>query len=264
MPGEPRGGATTDRDKLLRIAEEIAEAANKPAARDGKRRLPVVTANDAAGLMALMHEQLDEAIERRTAAIAEGGMVEACHRGCTACCTGPVVVSEPEAVAVAVWLSEHSDLLARFRAVYPQWRAALGSLIEDIFADDSEAGRERAAMAFRQRRTMCPFNHEGACTVYPVRPALCRKAHALETPERCSVIGGEIEYLSHPAVELTYEAQQSMRAALHRALTPGRREELLPKAVLRRLTMATAFPNQACPCGSGQKQKRCCGSGAQV
>jgi hypothetical protein len=256
--------ATTDRPKLLRIAQELAEASNRPAPRDGKRRLPVVATHDAAGLVAMMHEQLDEAIELRSRAVAEGGMKMACQRGCTACCTGPVVVNESEAAAVAVWLADHAETRAQFLAAYPPWRAALGALVEEIFADASEQGRDRAAMAFRQRRAMCPFNREGSCTIYPVRPALCRKAHALESSERCSVIGGEIEYLSHPAVEGTYDAQQGMSHALHEALRPGSREDLLPKSVLRRITAATAFPNQPCPCGSGQKQKRCCGAPVQA
>jgi SEC-C motif/Putative zinc- or iron-chelating domain len=255
--------ATTDRPKLLRIAQELAEASGRPASRDGKRRLPVIATQDAAGLVAMMHQQLDDAIELRERAISDGGMVLACHRGCTACCTGPVVVNESEAVAVAVWLGDHPEARAQFLEAYPGWRAALGALVEDIFADDSDAGRERAAMAFRERRAMCPFNRQGSCTIYPVRPALCRKAHALENSERCSVIGGEIEYLSHPAVEQTYDAQRGMSDALGEALRPGGREDLLAKSVLRRLTATTAFPNQPCPCGSGQKQKRCCGAAVQ-
>jgi Fe-S-cluster containining protein len=251
--------ASTDRDKLLAVADELARAAAAPPVRGRRVRLPVVSAQDAAGLIALLHEQLERAIEVRTAYLAEQTeptMKLACDRGCTACCTGPVVVGEAEAAAVAVWLLDHPELLARFHAVYPQWRAALGTLIEDIF---TAAERDQAAMEYRRRKVLCPFNEAGDCTIYPVRPALCRKTHALESPEPCSVIGGQIEYLGHPAVEGTYEDQHELRELLQRSLAPDRREDLLGKAVLRRLTAATAFPNQPCPCGSGQKQKRCCG-----
>ena len=34
---------------------------------------------------------------------------------------------------------------------------------------------------------MCAFNHEGACSIYPVRPMLCREGHAVETNARCCV-----------------------------------------------------------------------------
>ncbi len=259
VAGAAAPSAPVDRDKLMRIAQELAEAASKAGAAPGRvrKRLPVIAAGDAAGLIAIMHDQLDQAIELRSAYLAEQGLTQACDRGCVACCTGPVVVGEAETAAVAVWLAAHPEVQARFLAVYPQWRAALGSLIEDIF---TAADRDRASMEYRQRRTLCPFNEAGDCTIYEVRPALCRKTHALESREPCSVIGGQIEYLSHPAVEGTYEQQQSMRELLHRSLAPERRDELLGKAVLRRLTSATAFPNQPCPCGSGQKQKRCCGA----
>ncbi len=248
--------ATPDRDKLLAVADELAGAAAAPPARGRKVRLPVVSAQDNAGLIALLHDQLDRAIEVREAYLAEQGETVACGRGCNACCTAPVVVGEAEAAAIAVWLADRPEQLARFQTLYPQWRAALGSLIEDLFAI---AERDQAAMEYRSRRVLCPFNEAGDCTIYPVRPALCRKAHALQSAEPCSVVGGRIEYLSHPAVEGTYEDQHELRALLQRSLAPDRREDLLPKAVLRRLTAATAFPNQPCPCGSGQKQKRCCG-----
>jgi Fe-S-cluster containining protein len=249
--------ATTDREKLMMLAGELARATMAPPVRGRKVRLPVIAAQDAAGLVAMMHEQLEEAIDHRSAYLAEQRMTLACDRGCTACCTGPVVVGEAEATAVVVWLADHPEIQARFLAVYPAWRAALGALIESIF---NEADRERAAMEYRTRKVLCPFNEAGDCTIYPVRPALCRKAHALESAEACSVIGGQIEYLSHPAVEGTYEGQHQLRQLLQLSLAPDRREELLGKAVLRRLTAATAFPNQPCPCGSGQKQKRCCGA----
>ncbi|MEZ4363563.1 MAG: SEC-C metal-binding domain-containing protein [Kofleriaceae bacterium] len=252
--------AGADRTRLMRVAQELATAAQQPPPKQGRRRLPVVAARDAAGLVEILHEQLDQAIAQRTAFIAEGGMVLACGRGCTACCTGPVVVGEAEAVAVAVWLDAHPEVRERFRAAYQAWRAALGALIEEIFLDDSDEGRQRAAEAFRSRRAMCPFNEQGDCTIYPVRPALCRTTHALETRERCSVIGGQIEALRHPAVEGTYERQHALRSLLQRSLEPGRRDELLPKAVVRRLTLAAAAPNQPCACGSGRKHKRCCGT----
>jgi Fe-S-cluster containining protein len=259
-PAAPIAAATTDRDKLLRVAQELAEAAHRAAAAPGKvrKRLPVVATADAAGLVALMHDQLDQAIELRSAYLAEHGMTQACDRGCVACCSGPVVVGEAEAAAVALWLSAHPEVQARFLAAYPPWRAALGSLIEDIFTAED---RDQAARQYRERRVLCPFNEAGDCTIYEVRPALCRKTHALTSREPCSVIGGQIEYLGHPAVEGAYEQQQPMRELLHQSLAPTRRDDLLGKAVLRRLTSATAFPNQPCPCGSGAKQKRCCGSG---
>src|SRR5262249_16076598 len=95
-------GATTDRERLLRGGQSLPKAATQPAAahRAARRRpLPVVQAKDAAGLIAMMHEQLDRAIERRSTDAADAGVVIACQRGCHACCYYPVVTDEAEAVA---------------------------------------------------------------------------------------------------------------------------------------------------------------------
>lgn len=259
--------APPDRDRLLRVAESLAAAASEPSnapssSSSRRRRLPVVAASDAAGLVALLHEQLDEAIERRQADAAGAGLVIACRRGCNACCASPVIVGEHEALSVARWLSlpDHAAMRERFLARYPSWRAALGDLIEQVALAPDEAARAALGAAYRQRWAMCPFNEQGDCAIYPVRPALCRKVHALDSDAACREPDGEVETFAHPEVEATYEGQEGLRAVLHHSLRPGRAGEALPKAVQRRLTAASAFPNQPCPCGSGTKHRRCCGA----
>jgi Fe-S-cluster containining protein len=253
-------GRTTDRQRLLRVAEALARAPSEPSERAGRRkRLPVIQANDAAGLIAMMHEQLDHAIERRNADAESAGVVIACRRGCNACCYLPVVTGEAETLAVTHWLRqpENAVVRERFHAAYPAWRAAHGAIIEQLVAPSTEDARARVAAKYFFQRAVCPFNHEGDCTIYPVRPSLCRTTHAVGSNEKCQDAVG-VESISHPEVTATYQGQSAMRTALEDALRPGRRTEALPKAVMRRLTSATAFPNQPCPCGSGQKQKHCC------
>ncbi len=250
--------APPDRERLMRVAGALAEAAS----RAPRKRLPVVSVADAAGLVALLHEQLDEAIERRHLDAEGAGLVIACKRGCNACCASPVIVGEHEALTVARWLvlPEQAAIRERFATRYPAWRAALGDLVEQVAqAPDEEARGERGA-AYRQRWAMCPFNEAGDCTIYPVRPALCRKVHALDTDAACRELDGQVDTFAHPEVEATYEEQEGLRTVLHHSLRPGRVGEALPKAVRRRLTAANAFPNQPCPCGSGEKHRRCCGA----
>jgi Fe-S-cluster containining protein len=255
-------GATTDREKLLPVAESLARAAVELGAVQGadrRRRLPVVPANDAAGLIAMMNEELDQAIERRNVDAAEAGVVIACRRGCNACCHLPVVTGEAEAIAVTQWLTqpENAAVRERFVAAYPAWRAAHGATIEELVASPSTDEKVRACAAYFFQRGICPFNHAGDCTIYPVRPALCRLTHAVGSNEKCQDEVG-VERIRHPQVEAAYEGQSAMRAILNEALRPARTLEALPKSVMRRLTSATAFPNQPCPCGSGLKWKHCC------
>jgi Fe-S-cluster containining protein len=105
---------------------------------------------------------------------------------------------------------------------------------------------------------MCPFNHDGACTIYPVRPSVCRLAHAIGTNEHCGDARTTIQTIKFPEVSEACASQQGVQTLLHAALRTKPQLELLPKAVMRRLSRATAFPNQPCPCGSGQKFKSCC------
>ena len=247
-------------DRLRAIAEALAEALDHPD-EDGRVRLPVIQPRDAAGLMAMAHAELDEAIDRREAAARGENLPIACARGCNACCVSPLVVTEGEAVAVAEWLRqpEHADVRARYVAAYPAWRAALGELVEQAGSARTEAEGRAWAVAAKQRRAMCAFNHDGACAIYPVRPALCRKAHALFTNARCGADGGDVQYYEHVETEETYERQEVLRGAVHHALRPGARAELLCAAV-HRLLGASVGRNDPCPCGSSKKYKRCCGA----
>ncbi len=251
--------STHDPERLQRVATELAEAF---AAREAgeKVKLPVVQRADAAGLVELMHAQLDDAIARRNATI---GKRMACHKGCNQCCISPVLVTEGEAVAVAEWLKqpEHADVRARFEAAYRVWAGKLGKMVD-------EAGEPRDAdtnllwcIEVKRREAMCPFNHEGACTVYPVRPALCRKTHALDTNAHCANDGMKVAYYQHEETEALYEGQRPVRFALHAALRPNGHLDLLPHAVHRLLGGTAASRNDPCPCGSGKKYKKCCARG---
>lgn len=250
---------TADRDRLMQVAQALAKAAG---ALDGKRRLPVVAAADAAGLVAMMHEQLDTAIARRDADIEEAGIKLGCGRGCNACCALPVMIGDHEAVAVARWLAEpgaeRAEVRERFVAAYQEWRGKLGGAVEAVTEAPDEETRQAACAAYFTHRAMCPFNSQGDCSIYEVRPALCRTTHAVGTNERCQDQSSTVPTISHPAVEGTYQGQSALRVALHASLRPGRGHDLLPKAVMRRLTKTSAFPNRPCPCGSGRKHKACC------
>ena len=244
-----------DRERLERVATSLAEAVS--AREQGKQvKLPVIQRADAAALASFMNAQLDDAIARRDAEI---GTRMACAKGCNHCCVIPVRVGEAEAIAIAEWLREHRDVRARFEAAYPRWRETLGELVnETVDMRDAERRNEWAGRV-AGRRAMCAFNHEGACSIYPVRPGPCRKAHALDTNEKCTK-HEDIAYYHHPETEAVYDSQRGMRSALHMALRPNAGFQLLPAAVHRLLGGAAAGRNDPCPCGSGKKYKKCCGA----
>jgi Fe-S-cluster containining protein len=250
-----------DPERLQRVATELANAVNER--EQGRQvRLPVIQRADAAALTNLMHGQLDDAIARRDSEI---GSRMACSKGCNSCCVSPVLITEGEAIAIAEWLREpeHADVRARFEAAYPAWRDQLGDLLAQN-ADQRSAEETRAwCLLVQQRQAMCAFNYEGACSIYPVRPALCRKAHALDTNQYCNNDGGKVQYYQHPETENIYEEQRPMKFALHMALRPNGRLDLIGYAVHRLLGGTAAGRNDPCPCGSGKKYKKCCGAAAK-
>jgi len=237
----------TDPDRLQGIANALGAAVRDASA--GKRvRLPVIAAEDAAGLVMVMHAQLDAAIAAREAEAAAQGLKIACSPKCTACCTSPLLVSEAEAVTVAAWLADHPEIHAQFAAAYPAWKRAIGST----------TGASSRVRELRMLEVMCAFNREGLCTIYEARPARCRKAHALDTNAACAATSdGQVRYFEHARTEMTFEEQEPMRGAIHHALRPNGDLELLVEAV-HRLTTARMPRNAPCPCGSGKKLKHCC------
>lgn len=247
---------TSDPERLSRVADQLGTAV-----RD-RVRLPVLQSADAAGLVMVMHAQLDDAIDERSAIAASQGHHIACSAGCSSCCVAPVLVTEGEAVTVAEWLKlpDNAEVCARFTTMYPVWRRGIGSTAEAMHRATTDEERRAAAIELKHKNVMCAFNRDGLCSIYPARPSRCRKAHALDTNAHCGADGdGQVRYFEHERTELTFDEQEPMRGAIHHALRPGAGVELLCAAVNRLLGTAVGR-NEPCPCGSGQKYKRCCGA----
>ncbi len=226
-------------DRLDRVSLEVATAFVE------RRRLPVIQPRDAADIIARLHHHMDRGTAARAEAIVAAGQRLGCGHGCTDCCSSVVVGWEAEAVTIARLLEEPEQAAAKasFLAAYPAWRARLAGEL-DAAARASAAGDDpghRAALAAAYRRgVLCAFNHDGACTVYAVRPIVCRDAHALDTSADCAPGGsGEVSQLGFPAIEAFRDDIRPLVAGLHGALRPGGEPpEPLCTAVHRLLTRA--------------------------
>jgi Fe-S-cluster containining protein len=170
----------------------IADLQSEPGYATGRRAYPrTVTLPDTLAVVARLFEEVDRGVAARAEAARRGGVAIACRRGCNACCAEPIMVLVPTAIAVASWLAEpaHAGERSRFLAAYPAWREAVGDgldrLAELTGGPDREA-QAAAHTAHQRRRILCPFNHEGDCGIYPVRPTVCRNAHAVDTADYCA------------------------------------------------------------------------------
>lgn len=193
--------------------------------------------DEAAELARFVHDQVEQGVAARTAAIVKSGTKLACARGCNGCCEEPIMVFRPEAARVARWLElpENAEVRAAFVAAYPAWKERIGDTVARLseqYASDAKNYVAHHVDAWR-KGVVCAFNRDGDCTVYPVRPTICRTGHALETNEHCT---GAAET---PAARATFVPLDDFVArtrrlllAAHNATHGSRgRPEALPHAV---------------------------------
>lgn len=180
-----------DEEQLGRLMEQLT--ARPEYALGTQRFAGRVDDDDAAEIAEAMQRELGRGLEKREALARRKRMRIVCERGCNVCCEELVIVYLPEALAVARWLDSAAGAEARawFLEKYPSWRERAGDGIEreaDLNADwQRRAEYEVAHKQQWKRRVMCAFNHDGACSIYPVRPMLCREGHAIDTNARCCV-----------------------------------------------------------------------------
>jgi Fe-S-cluster containining protein len=227
-----------------------------------------------------LHAALDAACEERAGIAIEEGHSVACRRGCDACCGNVIMAWEPEAMVVASWLQKPENRPAResFAASYPAWHAAVGDAPERMRALHAGGNGDAAQRIYedlRRRAIPCAFLRDGACTVYPVRPLVCRNTHALDTAEHCRPGAARRPlFLDYAAVDELLDEGGSWLREVHAKVTRTPGAGALCESVHRLLAgpaAAAGAPgpaspagkpgrNDPCPCGSGRKYKRCCGA----
>ncbi len=108
------------------------------------------------------HMHLDEAFEKL---VRESGRTIACRAGCAFCCHLKVDVQAAEAFVIADYIrakftpTEVDQVRSRARENWTR--------IQPMTVDQQESSG-----------LPCPLLREGRCSVYPVRPAMCRVMHS--------------------------------------------------------------------------------------
>jgi hypothetical protein len=198
--------------------------------------------DDAERLAAHLQAQVDRGVGARAEHAARGGVVIACGRGCNACCEQPVMVFAPEAQRIASWLArpENAGARAAFLEAYPGWRARAGDgpeQLAELYAAGKRDEHRALHVVQQRRRALCAFNSGGDCLIYPVRPVLCRAAHAVDTADHCRADATvPVKTLVfRPLDEFVVRARNALRVA-HNALGgPTNRPAALCQAVRDRL-----------------------------
>jgi Fe-S-cluster containining protein len=196
-----------------------------------------VRVDEAAGIAARLHTQVDRGVADRAEQLAREGEVLACRRGCAGCCEEPVMVYRPEAARVALWLDDPVNAEARefFRASYRAWRNRVGDTLVRLSTTfvTNPGGYREAHVAAWSRGVPCAFLRDNECTIYPVRPIACRTGHALDTAEFCSgaATGSATRATFAPLDKFVARARGLLAMAHHAARGPKGRPEPLPDVV---------------------------------
>lgn len=116
-----------------------------------------------------LYDQLDPQLH--AAAVGAG---TTCTRGCSACCRMPVWCTLHEAAPIARAVLDSKD-----------WRARATSLAEQ----SKLACRIFDPREWFARKIPCALLDNGECSVYAVRPSVCRYYYVASPPAQCGIIG---------------------------------------------------------------------------
>lgn len=156
-----------------------------------------------------------------------------CKAGCSFCCSVKVEVSDPEALQIA----QHVRGL-------PQDESA--KLIEKL-----ELAAARKENLTEPERSDCAFLEAGLCSIYTIRPSVCRKAHSLSA-KACEELAPEIPQNLNLLLQCEVIAAGTKEAFQKNNLHVGNNE--LSSAVLAALTTVNAaeewFRGKPLVCGT--------------
>lgn len=99
----------------------------------------------------------------------------ACQEGCDACCHNLVELTPPEALLIGHHISRHFSEADK--------ELVLSQVARNLAL---AAGKTKVALAAARQDLPCPLLRDRRCSVYPIRPLVCRAMHGLSR-ERCEV-----------------------------------------------------------------------------
>ena len=167
-------------------------------------------------LYASVDEAISWSLERL---LHDEGMVPSCRLGCSHCCRFPILMSVAEARTLANFVKrgfspEQIDALRRRTR---QWHRRDDSLRSRSLPVPPSAGEDDSPSALP-----CPMLVESECSVYNVRPLLCRTHYVLSHPRSCCSANDPKSWEARPEViESVKEATESYTTAMKDFIEKG-------------------------------------------
>lgn len=194
-----------------------------------------VRRSDALRVVRDFQETADQACAAMPA-VADGlGLKLACLDGCNYCCEQLVLISAPEADVIAEWLSApgRESLIEQFHVRAKAWLQTCGDDAKEALTAQGQANFPAAAARVARHQMLCPLHDGDGCTVYGVRPFICRQVWVAGTNEHCRVDGDphDVQLISSEEHEKFFRAAGRACRGLQYASGEGLLFQPLPTAI---------------------------------
>jgi Fe-S-cluster containining protein len=134
----------------------------------------------------------DSLIGGVTAQLNRAGLAVSCKAGCGACCRQMVPLSIFEAETLSAWIrtlseSRQEELAGRFDQALLSLAAAglIDRMVNEDWLAETESARQ-LALDYFYKRVPCPFLENESCSIYPIRPLICREYLVTSPPQYCA------------------------------------------------------------------------------
>ena len=235
--------------------EDMAPAEHNPAKSVSEICLFLPVTPEERFLKAL-YASVDEAISCSLERLRhEEGMVPSCRLGCSHCCRFPILMSVAEARTLANFVKRtfRPEQIDALRMRTHQWQRLDESLRGRSLPVPPSAGEDDSPCTLP-----CPMLVESECSVYDVRPLLCRTHYVLSHPRSCCSVNDPRSLEARPIViESIKEATGFYTAAMKDFIEEGgedycRSMTLLPHGLAVEMgwdfsRSVEAAPPAACP-----------------
>lgn len=240
------------------------ESSSLPSLESGRMEFQLYKA---ALVMDTFLSRLEVVIEETKVKAAERDIHITCGKGCDACCSQPITGSFFEGVLIESYLEANPKVKEQFLSKYDIWRSRIGdpkeygqtmqSALRALVNGSRDVSDHvsNAVNNFNQsEKTNCPFLEEHSCSIYPVRPVVCRQLLSIDNPIKCQT--GEQSRLlrSGDIDEFTYRKLPPLLIHLGRSFGfPGIVNSVLPITVHELFKYGDKYVEQVVRDCAGQK-----------
>lgn len=115
------------------------------------------------------------------------GVINVCAKGCSSCCTQPILINQLEKMLILDWVNENfateekNELKKKLKLIQTKVKQLKRPRIMDEF------GIKKYRKAYNDLKVACLFLNEQdqTCTIYDVRPMSCKTYFEYQSAQKC-------------------------------------------------------------------------------